>query len=99
MKIPKFKNEDEEAQWWSDNREQLGKEAAEAMRQGKTRPLTKEMIRARIKASKEAQVISIRMAVEDLEMARKQAAAKGLPYQTYIKSVLHEELVRRQKRA
>jgi predicted DNA binding CopG/RHH family protein len=30
-----------------------------------------------------------------LALARQQAEAKGLPYQTYIKSVLHEELLKR----
>jgi predicted DNA binding CopG/RHH family protein len=37
--------------------------------------------------------ISIRVSVEDLEIANKLAAKKGLPYQTYIKSLLHESLV------
>jgi predicted DNA binding CopG/RHH family protein len=31
-------------------------------------------------------------------MARKQAEEKGLPYQTYIKSLLHETLTQREKR-
>jgi predicted DNA binding CopG/RHH family protein len=28
----------------------------------------------------------------DIELARQQAARKGLPYQTYIKSLLHQAL-------
>ena len=42
--------------------------------------------------------VTIRMAEADLDLARQQAEAKGLPYQTYIKSVLHEALVRYQRR-
>ena len=38
--------------------------------------------------------ISIRLSAVDLAIANKLAAAKGLPYQTYIKSLLHESLVR-----
>jgi predicted DNA binding CopG/RHH family protein len=38
------------------------------------------------------------MAEVDLDLARKQAEEKGLPYQTYIKSVLHEALVKRERR-
>jgi predicted DNA binding CopG/RHH family protein len=38
--------------------------------------------------------ISIRLSAVDLLIANKLAAAKGLPYQTYIKSLLHESLVR-----
>jgi predicted DNA binding CopG/RHH family protein len=37
--------------------------------------------------------ISLRVAASDLEIATKLATAKGLPYQTYIKSLLHESLV------
>jgi predicted DNA binding CopG/RHH family protein len=34
--------------------------------------------------------VTIGMAEADLDRAREQAQAKGLPYQTYIKSALHE---------
>lgn len=37
--------------------------------------------------------ISLRVSADDLELANKLAAQKGLPYQTYIKSLLHESLV------
>jgi predicted DNA binding CopG/RHH family protein len=43
-------------------------------------------------------VISLRVAEADLAMARRQAEQKGLPYQTYIKSLLHETLADREKR-
>src|SRR5450432_2416920 len=42
--------------------------------------------------------VTIRMAEADLHLARKQAEEKGLPYQTYTNSVLHEALVRREWR-
>ncbi len=42
--------------------------------------------------------ISIRLSAVDLAIAYKLAAAKGLPYQTYIKSLLHESLVRENSR-
>jgi predicted DNA binding CopG/RHH family protein len=42
--------------------------------------------------------ISIRLAAEDLVTASRLAAAKGLPYQTYIKSLLHEALEIESKR-
>jgi predicted DNA binding CopG/RHH family protein len=43
-------------------------------------------------------VISIRLPESDLARARQQAAAKGLPYQTYIKSLLHQALQREERR-
>jgi predicted DNA binding CopG/RHH family protein len=39
---------------------------------------------------------SIRLSEEVIELARKQAARRGLPYQTYIKSLLHETLIGRE---
>jgi predicted DNA binding CopG/RHH family protein len=38
--------------------------------------------------------ITIRLRNDELAMARRQAEAKGLKYQTYIKMLLHEALVR-----
>lgn len=45
-------------------------------------------------ARPETRYISIRLSAVDMVIANKLAAAKGLPYQTYIKSLLHESLVR-----
>ncbi len=42
--------------------------------------------------------ISIRLGAVDLLTANRLAAAKGLPYQTYIKSLLHEALQKESKR-
>jgi predicted DNA binding CopG/RHH family protein len=38
--------------------------------------------------------ITIRMNNSEIELAKRQAEAKGLKYQTYIKMLLHEALVR-----
>ena len=38
--------------------------------------------------------ITIRMRNDEIALARRQAEAKGLRYQTYIKMLLHEALVR-----
>ena len=42
--------------------------------------------------------ISIRLCAADLLTANRLAAAKGLPYQTYITSLLHEALQKESKR-
>jgi predicted DNA binding CopG/RHH family protein len=97
MKMPKFKTEAEEAQWVYDNRDRLGEEFAQAMREGKTTRLTREKLLARIEASK-AKAVNIRLPEADLQLARDLAAKKGLPYQTYIKSLLHEALQREAQR-
>lgn len=96
MKMPKFKTGAEEAQWVFDNRERLSEEFAQAMRDGKTTRLTREKLLARIQPSK---AINIRLSEVDLQLARNLAEEKGLPYQTYIKSLLHEALQREASRA
>lgn len=38
--------------------------------------------------------VTIRLSAPDIEMARQISQAKGMPYQTYIKELLHEALKR-----
>jgi predicted DNA binding CopG/RHH family protein len=98
--VPSFGTEAEEAEWWYKNRGTHGKHMLDAVKNGKAEVLTKEKLRQRIAASKRtpAPVVSLRIPEPDLALARKQAERKGLPYQTYIKSLLHETLAEREKR-
>ena len=41
-----------------------------------------------------SRLLSIRLPEPDIALAQKLAQSKGLPYQTYIKSLLHEALER-----
>jgi hypothetical protein len=92
------KGDEEEAQWWYKNRNVHGKQLLAAVRAGEAKILTKDELR-RIEASKKtpAPVVALRIPAADLALARKQAEQKGLPYQTYIKSLLHETLAKREK--
>lgn len=96
-KLPKFASEAEEARWWYENRHELAQTFIEAARQGKVKRLTPEMIKERL-AKSASRVVSIRIAESDLEKARAQAAEAGLPYQTYLKSLLHQALERNEKK-
>jgi predicted DNA binding CopG/RHH family protein len=93
--IPKFASEAEEAAWWDQNRGMISRDLRDAANAGELKVLTKERLRERLEASK-ARVVTIRLAEADIELARKQASRKGLPYQTYIKSLLHETLLERE---
>lgn len=98
--VPTFATEAEEAAWWYKNRNIHGKELLSAVKRGEAQILTKAKLLERIAASKKppAPVVSLRIPAADLALARKQAEKKGLPYQTYIKSLLHETLAAREKR-
>lgn len=93
MKMPKFANEKEEQQWYSDNRDKIDEEVAQAMREGRTSRGANLSIQERIESMR-AKAMNIRLPEEDLKLARKLADSKGLPYQTYIMSLLHEALQR-----
>ncbi len=89
--MPAFKSEAEEAEWWYKNRARLDKHLIEAAKKGTLKRLDQATLKARLSASR-SRVISIRLPEDDIGLARQQALEKGLPYQTYIKSVLHQAL-------
>lgn len=89
--IPAFKSEAEEADWWFGNRKRLDQELPQAAKTGQLKRLDRAELRKRLEASK-TRVVSLRLPEIDIELARQQAARKGLPYQTYIKSLLHQAL-------
>jgi predicted DNA binding CopG/RHH family protein len=92
--VPKFQTEAEEAQWWYKNRENVESALMRAMENGTIQRGTPQRLTREARASRN---VTIRMVEADLDLARKQAEEKGLPYQTYIKSVLHEALVNRDR--
>ena len=91
-KIPTFKSEREEAEWWYRNRAELDNEFAAAADKGELRLLDQKLLRERLGGG--TRVVSLKISQEDLDLAREQAEKKGLPYQTYIKSLLHDALRR-----
>ena len=88
INIPKFRTTDEEADWW-ESRE--GKRVAtEIMKRGIAAGTARRQVPLK--------TVSMRMPVADLQAAQELAASKGLPYQTYIKMLLHEAL-RKERRS
>jgi predicted DNA binding CopG/RHH family protein len=82
ISIPKFRTEAEEAQWWDRHPEVATRIMKRALETGKARrrvPL---------------RTVTMRLPVPDIEAAQNLAERKGLPYQTYIKMLLHEALSR-----
>ena len=87
--IPKFSSEAEEAAWWDAHRSEIEAEIRQRMKQ--SRPLRLDSL---LRGAKASQPITLRIAKEDLDTARRLAAQKGVGYQTYIKMVLREALAK-----
>jgi|ERR1700676_4776728 predicted DNA binding CopG/RHH family protein len=87
--IPKFSSEAKEAAWWDTHRSEIEAEIRQRMKQ--KRPLTLDNM---VEGGKTSQPVTLRIPKEDLETARRLAARKGLGYQTYIKMLLREALVK-----
>jgi predicted DNA binding CopG/RHH family protein len=83
LRVPKFKNETEEAAWWDAHPEIITKAFEHALKQRPKHPPTK--------------TVTIRLAVEDVVRARRLATRKGLGYQTLVKTLLHEAIEREER--
>jgi hypothetical protein len=96
--IPKFELEEEEANWWYDHREETAEWMAEAIRKGQTTTLAEILDRHRQKPAVAAIAEPVAIDPADAARARTIAEKKGLPYQTLLKTLLHEALDREEKR-
>ena len=87
--IPKFKTEKEEAAWWDAHPEVITALFLKAKKEGRIKRLP--VVRGA------TQPVTIRMPIADIETAREIAEKRGLPYQTYVKGLLHRALERDRK--
>ncbi len=93
-KIPKFKDEDQEAKWWASvkGREFLKQQSAGTPRKRKGSPLVTRLSRT------SSVQIALRLPAPDLARAREIAERKGIGYQTLLKMLVHEGLRRESRR-
>jgi predicted DNA binding CopG/RHH family protein len=95
------RTEAEEARWFDENQDRLQKLFEQAGKKGALRVGGKSI---GITVSKKtgalqkppSQKVMLRIGTEDLNRARRQAAGKGIGYQTYIKMLLREGLDRQE---
>src|SRR5690242_2046593 len=80
-----FKSEEDEANWWDQQQDALAEEFQRAAAEGTLGHGTA----ARKGATP---TTTIRLAPEDIMLARSQAERRGLKYQTYLKMVIHQAL-------
>lgn len=97
--IPKFASEAEEADWWDRNQDWIADQFQDAAEKGELKVLTRERLMERIKRSKEHHekaAVSIDLAKSDVEIAQRQAAERGIPYEVYVAALVHEALQQKQ---
>lgn len=87
--IPKFSSEAQEAAWWDAHRSEIEAEIRQRIRE--KRPVTLGNL---LRGAKPSQPVTLRIPQEDLETARRLASRKGLGYQTYIKLLLRDALMK-----
>ena len=87
--IPKFKSEKEEAAWWDAHPEVITALFLRAKKEGKIKRLP--VVRGATRS------VTIRVPIADIETAQEIAEKRGLPYQTYVKGLLHRALARERK--
>jgi predicted DNA binding CopG/RHH family protein len=83
-RIPNFKSEREEAQWWDAHPAVVAALFPKAKKEGKIKRLP--VIRGATRST------TIRLPIADIETAQQIAERRGLPYQTYLKGLLHQAL-------
>ena len=95
--IPKFNSEEEEANWWDVHSDEHDEWMLEAIRAGETTTLDAVLKRDR-ERSRNALAYSIGIDPGDVARAQSIAAKKGLDYEAYLKTLVHEALIRDEER-
>jgi predicted DNA binding CopG/RHH family protein len=88
-RIPKLKSEGEEAEWWDAHPEVVTALFLKAKKEGKIKRLP--VVRGATRST------TIRLPIADIETAQQIAEKRGLPYQTFLKALLHQALERERK--
>src|ERR1035437_3747438 len=83
-RIPAFQSEKEKAAWWDAHAEVFTALCLKAKKEGKIKRLP--VIRGAPRPT------TIRLPIADIETAQQIAERRGLPYQTYLKGLLHQAL-------
>ena len=92
--IPRFESQREESEWFDKNRKALSADMLRRFDAGEGMTLDQAMAQSAAKEKTKLKPVTIRMLPGDLDLVRRLAFERGLPYQTFIKVLLREALVR-----
>jgi predicted DNA binding CopG/RHH family protein len=91
LKLPKFSSEKEESDWWAANPDFALQVLQRAKVEGRLGNGSVARRQAAIDAAKRA---VIELDAADIMLASRQAERKGLERQTYLKTLLHDALLK-----
>ena len=91
---PKFNSEAEEAAWWDSHPELIVKAFERAYGKKAVQRVLGEGHKPKRPPTR---AVTMRLPVEDVARARRLASRKGLGYQTLVKTLLHEALLREER--
>ena len=94
LDIPHFENEEQEANWWFENRDQVTAAFERAAKEGRLRQGS-GAIAALLRRQG---ALSLRIVGEDLIAIRKLASTEGKPEEKYAAALLHEALKEQARR-
>ena len=99
LQIPRFRSESEEADWWASpaGRAYVKQKSAQSKRASKGTGARGSSLVAKLNKKSSVQ-IAIRLPEADLTQARKIAERKGIGYQTLLKMLVREGLLREARR-
>jgi len=92
--IPRFETPQAEAEWFDNQKGPLSADMRRRLQAGEGKTLAEALAQSAAKEKARLKPVTIRMLPGDLALVRRLALEKGLPYQTYIKVLLREALVR-----
>lgn len=98
-KLADARTEVEEARWFEKNQDRILRLFEQAKKEGSLRIGDKSVgitvsSRTELLLKPPTQKVMLRIPIDDLARARRQAAGKGIGYQTHMKMLLHEALSR-----
>jgi predicted DNA binding CopG/RHH family protein len=87
LQTPEFKSEAEEAAWWDSHEDQTLAMFEQAAKDG-------TLGRGTLARRSQTAATSIRLDTADIELAKTIAEKRGLRYQTYLKMIIHQHLLK-----
>lgn len=88
-KIPEFKDEGQEAEWWAKNPDAILAQFESALAE-------KRLGRGTVARRGTTPTTTIRLDPADISLAKSQAERRGLKYQTYLKMLIRQALTEEQ---